>query len=93
MSRRAKKITAGARRKCPWGAYVYYSEDYFLSITQRLGKKTMYAWTLNSQIAIQPFSLWEFFNERTYKIIDNRIDVSGRLLYSVGQFPGATGRA
>jgi hypothetical protein len=25
---------------------VYYSEDYFLSITQRLGKKTIYGWTL-----------------------------------------------
>jgi len=27
-------------------AYVYYSEDYFLSITQRLGKKTIYGWAL-----------------------------------------------
>jgi len=28
---------------------MYYSEDYFLSITQRLGKKTIYGWTLGSQ--------------------------------------------
>jgi len=26
--------------------FVEYSEDYFLSITLRLGKKTIYGWTL-----------------------------------------------
>ena len=26
-----------------------YSEDYFLSITQRLGKKTIYGWTLDTE--------------------------------------------
>jgi len=26
-------------------AYVLYPEDYFLSITQRLGKRAIYGWT------------------------------------------------
>jgi len=38
ISRHAKKITTGI---------CLYSEDYFLSITQRLGKKTICGWTLN----------------------------------------------
>jgi hypothetical protein len=28
---------------------VSYSEDYFLSITPRLGKKTIYGWTLGRE--------------------------------------------
>jgi hypothetical protein len=35
----------GMRKKQPQ-VYSCYSEDYFLSITQRLGKKTIYGWTL-----------------------------------------------
>jgi len=35
----------GMRKKYP-KAYSLYSEDYFLSITQRFNKKTVYGWTL-----------------------------------------------
>jgi len=60
-----KILPQAPRRKCPWGAYSWYSEDKILSATQISGKSTIYGWALDRKISVwQRLSRCHWFRVR-----------------------------